>query len=435
MQLSQGPLPSDMVDGGGKQAPRTAARGRNFALEYVAPLAAAIALTLVLTWPLPTYFTHALIGEGDATWGLGTLAYWREAFLGHEPLYYASRLYYPVGISFVTNAAGPFSALLALPFWAFGPAAAYNGAVVLGFALTGFCTYLLARDVRCSRPAAWLAGLMVMVMPLHVLAVEGHLNKIFLGFIALALLVTRRGMDPSRSRLWALAVGPMLVLAFLQAPEQFVIAGVGCGFVAVYLAVFGKTRSERRHRRRRAQVRLPLRRPVPTAGLDGPQRWPLHDSAAAAAAHGKRRDRRGPERQRAVGQLPAGPAAVPGAHRDGPAQNAEAAQPAADAGCAGADRDGGLPVMGRPDLVHRGIGQEPPPVAHVGAPAAGGDGAGAGADAARGRRFVADTARTCPCPMRRSTPCPASPPCARRAALCCLATPRSRSLPPSAWTW
>ncbi len=249
MQLSQEPLPSDMTDSGGKQAPRTATRGRNFALEYVAPLAAAVALTLVLTWPLPTYFTHALIGEGDATWGLGTLAYWRAAFLGHEPLYYASRLYYPVGISFVTNAAGPFSALLALPFWAFGPAAAYNGAVVLGFALTGFCTYLLARDVRCSRPAAWLAGLMVMVMPLHVLAVEGHLNKIFLGFIALALLVTQRGMDPGRSRLWAFVVGPMLVLAFFQAPEQFVIAGVGCGFVAVYLARLVHRRTQARSTR------------------------------------------------------------------------------------------------------------------------------------------------------------------------------------------
>ena len=73
MQLSQRSLPSDRMDDGGKQAPRTAARWRNFALEYVAPLTAAIALTLVLTWPLPTYFTHALIGEGDATWGLGTL--------------------------------------------------------------------------------------------------------------------------------------------------------------------------------------------------------------------------------------------------------------------------------------------------------------------------------------------------------------------------
>ena len=180
-------------------------------------------------------------------------------------MYYASRLYYPVGISFVTNAAGPFSALLALPFWMFGPAAAYNCAVVLGFALTGFCAYLLARDVRCSRRAAWLAGLMVMVMPLHVLAVEGHLNKIFLGFIALALLVTCRGMDPSRSHLWALAVGPMLVLAFLQAPEQFVIAGVGCGFVAVYLAVFGRNTFAARTGTRSGSIRSAGVPPAPSS--------------------------------------------------------------------------------------------------------------------------------------------------------------------------
>jgi hypothetical protein len=216
-----------------------APRLRSFALEYVVPLVAAIAFTLVVTWPLPLYFAHAVIGEGDATGSLGTVAYWRDAFAGREPWFYATRLYYPVGISFATNSAGPFSALLALPFWGWGPAAAYNGAIVLGFALSGFCAYLLARDIGCSRAAAWLAGLMLMLAPLHVLAVPGHLNKVFLGFIALALLVTRRGMDPDRSPYWAIAVGPMLMLAFLQAPEQLVIAGVGCGFVAVYLALFG----------------------------------------------------------------------------------------------------------------------------------------------------------------------------------------------------
>ena len=216
-----------------------APRLRHFALEYVAPLLAAIAFTLVLTWPLPLYFAHAVIGEGDATGSLGAVAYWRDAFAGREPWFYATRIYYPVGISFATNSAGPFSALLALPFWGWGPAAAYNGAIVLGFALSGFCAYLLARDIGCSRPAAWLAGLMLMLAPLHVLAVAGHLNKVFLGFVALALLVTRRGMDPDRPPYWAFAVGPMLVLAFLQAPEQLVIAGVGCSFVAVYLALFG----------------------------------------------------------------------------------------------------------------------------------------------------------------------------------------------------
>ncbi len=234
MQLSRGPLPSDMVDDGGKQAPRAAARWRNFALEYVTPLAAAIALTLVLTWPLPLYFTRALIGEGDATGSLGTLWYWQQFLLGHEPFYFASRLYYPHGITLVTNSIGPFSALFALPFWGLGPAAAYNAAIVLGFALTGFCMYLLAREIGCSRPAAWVGGLLYMVAPLHLLAVYGHVNKVFLGFIPLALLVTNRALQPPRSRWWAAAVGPVLVLAFLQAPEQFVIAGLGCGLLALY---------------------------------------------------------------------------------------------------------------------------------------------------------------------------------------------------------
>ena len=99
----------------------------------------------------------------------------------------------------VTNALGPFSALFALPFWGLGPAAAYNATIVLGFALTGFCMYLLAREIGCSRPAAWVAGLLYMVAPLHLLAVYGHVNKVFLGFIPLALLVTIRGVGSQRT--------------------------------------------------------------------------------------------------------------------------------------------------------------------------------------------------------------------------------------------
>ena len=207
---------------------------RYFLAEYLAPLLAALATTLVLMWPLPVYFRGALIGEGDVTGSLGTLWYWQQFLLGHEPFYFASRLYYPHGITLVTNSIGPFSALFALPFWGLGPAAAYNAAIVLGFAMTGFCMYLLARAIGCSRPAAWVAGLLYMLIPLHLLAVYGHVNKVFLGFIPLALLITYRGVQPRSSHAWAAALGPMLVLAFLQAPEQFVIGGLGCGLLVLY---------------------------------------------------------------------------------------------------------------------------------------------------------------------------------------------------------
>ena len=103
-----------------QQAPARSGHMRYFLAEYLAPLLAALATTLVLMWPLPTYFTRALIGEGDANRGLVTLWYWQQFLLGHEPFYYASRLYYPHGITMVTNALGPFSALFALPFWGLG---------------------------------------------------------------------------------------------------------------------------------------------------------------------------------------------------------------------------------------------------------------------------------------------------------------------------
>jgi hypothetical protein len=64
----------------------------------------------------------------------------------------------------------------------------------------------------------------------------GHINKVFFGFIPLALLVTRRGMDPARSCAWVWGVGPMLLLAFLQAPEQLVFAGIGCALLALCAA-------------------------------------------------------------------------------------------------------------------------------------------------------------------------------------------------------
>jgi hypothetical protein len=217
-----------------QQVPTRSSRMRYVLVEYLAPLLAALAVTLALTWPLPLYFTRALIGEGDATGSLGTLWYWQQFLLGHEPFYFASRLYYPHGITLVTNSIGPFSAFFAFPFWGLGPAAAYNAAIVMGFALTGFCMYLLAREIGCSRPAAWVGGLLYMVAPLHLIAVYGHVNKVFLGFIPLALLVTNRALKPRSSRWWAAAIGPVLALAFMQAPEQCVIAGLGCGILALY---------------------------------------------------------------------------------------------------------------------------------------------------------------------------------------------------------
>ena len=220
--------PSQNPDERSSRSPRWL---RWLALDAAAPIAAAVAVTLLMVWPLPIYFTTAIIGFGDATWGLGALGYWYGVTLGRDLPYFASLLYYPHGVTFATSALGPVSALFAAPFWALGPAAAYNGALVIGFALTGWCMYLLARDLGCSRPAAYLAGLLLMLAPLHVLAVYGHLHKIFLGAIPLALLVCRRGLRTEERLFWALLVGPTVLVSYMQAPEQYVFAGLGVGIL------------------------------------------------------------------------------------------------------------------------------------------------------------------------------------------------------------
>ncbi len=109
------------------------------------------------------------------------------------------------------------------------------------------------------------------------------------------------------------------------------------------------------HPARRRPACSPRRTPIPTLAVDGRQRRPLHHSPAAAAADGEQYNRRRAKRRRTVGRLPAGPAAVSGAHRHGLAPITKAAQPAADAGCAGAGRNSRLPVVGRLDLVRRGL--------------------------------------------------------------------------------
>lgn len=231
----------------------TYAGARAWAGEYLLPLAVFLGLALLLLWPLPLFFTRAMIGTGDVNWGVGSLWYWKEALLGQEPPYYATRLYYPQGISFITNAAGPFSALLALPFWGLGPAGAYNAAVVLGFGLSGCCMYWLAREIGASRPAAWLAGLIFLLAPLHVYGALSHINKVFIGLIPLALLVTQRALARPRWRPAAILTGPLLVLAFLQAPEQLLFAGLGCAVLVLY-ALITAPAGERRAIFRRAAV-------------------------------------------------------------------------------------------------------------------------------------------------------------------------------------
>ena len=80
------------------------------------------------------------------------------------------------------------NALFALPFWPWGAAAAFNGAALLGVAGSGWCCYALARGVGLERGAAFVAGAVFLLWPIHLIALTGHLEKLFVGMLPLTLL-------------------------------------------------------------------------------------------------------------------------------------------------------------------------------------------------------------------------------------------------------
>ena len=122
-----------------------------------------LGLSLAVTWPLARDFTSALAGVGDARHQLWVLWHAREALAGREPLFFTSLLYYPHGIPLTGHSLGPLAGLLALPFWPLGPEAAYNGALLVGFWLTGCCMYWLARGLGLGRGVSFFAGVLLLV--------------------------------------------------------------------------------------------------------------------------------------------------------------------------------------------------------------------------------------------------------------------------------
>ena len=123
--------------------------------------------------------------------------------------------------------------MLALPFWPWGAAAAFNGTALLGIALSGWCCYALARGIGLSRGPAFVAGALFLLWPIHLIAITGHLEKLFVGMLPLTLLAGLRAFDPGRGRAWLAAPGVALLGALLQNGNQFIFAALGVALVGV----------------------------------------------------------------------------------------------------------------------------------------------------------------------------------------------------------
>jgi uncharacterized membrane protein len=107
--------------------------------------------------------------------------------------------------------------------------------MLLGQALSGYMMYLLSRELGNRIASALFAGLLFMVVPIHLATTYGRLELAFIGLLPLALWALHRAMTPDRSRWWAAGVSFILLLALFSHALLFILTGMS---VAFFSAVF-----------------------------------------------------------------------------------------------------------------------------------------------------------------------------------------------------
>ena len=189
-------------------ADRAAPSSSRIAAIYALALGCYALLALIVTWPLALHFDQFLFGGIDGAPGRFAFAGGEEAGLHLWHLWWVSEailhgvnpfwtdlLFYPDGVQLYVQTLSAPNAVLTLPIYLLaGPVAAFNTAVLLGFALTGFGAFLLTYHYVRGFWEALVCGALVTLGPLHIAQLQNsHLNLFSLHWIpfylyALALL-------------------------------------------------------------------------------------------------------------------------------------------------------------------------------------------------------------------------------------------------------
>ncbi|MDP9194729.1 MAG: hypothetical protein M3P06_23780 [Acidobacteriota bacterium] len=158
------------------------------ALRHAAVFAFFVVLSVILTWPLAIRLDSIVSDLGDpllVTWILD----WTSHALFHQPLsLFDAPMYHPEPLTLAYSEHLTGIAVLMLPFHIAGvePLALYNLAMLLGFALSGYGAYVLARKFTPSIAASLIAGIFFAFVSFkfdHL----AHLQNVFSGWLPLIL--------------------------------------------------------------------------------------------------------------------------------------------------------------------------------------------------------------------------------------------------------
>ena len=156
------------------------AHQRSGSWSYLAPFIGYILLTVIFTWPLVLRMKDSVVGQiGDNVYFVWLFGWFDKAlFTLHRSPFVVPQLNYPEGWSLAHTEIVPSVLALGLPFSRMlGPVFAYNFALLLTFVLSGFFTFLWAKDLTGDPWAALFAGTAFAFVPYRVAHfLSGHLN-------------------------------------------------------------------------------------------------------------------------------------------------------------------------------------------------------------------------------------------------------------------
>jgi hypothetical protein len=173
------------------------------ATPHLAALASYTLLAILVTWPVLTQLKSGVVGAVggvDAYQNVWNM-WWVARALSHgQSPFWTDLLFYPNGVDLFWQTLGFSQALVAAPVtWSLGPRAAVNLTVLASFVVGGYATFLLARRLTGSAPAALVAGAVYAFSPFHLeKVIDGNVEVAAIQWVpcyvfALYLLLERPG--------------------------------------------------------------------------------------------------------------------------------------------------------------------------------------------------------------------------------------------------
>jgi len=227
------------------RALRTPTRGAVLARESALFVLFSL-VTLFMTWPWAASLRDH-VADRDDSYLLSWMLWWDWHATVTQPLrLFDANIFYPLKETLALSEHGYGIALHVFPLLALGvaPLTAHGVALLLGFALSGYGLFRLARTVTGSTSASLVAGFAFAFLPYRFHLIT-HLPYLFAGWIPLALesvVLFARRRTPGRAA-WMFAAVTMNALVSIH---WLVLTLIPLGATAAILAVRERSLRDRR---------------------------------------------------------------------------------------------------------------------------------------------------------------------------------------------